>query len=41
VAADIPPPAGRDLPFASLDDIDGIAELVLRYAMDLDAFRNG
>jgi molybdopterin-guanine dinucleotide biosynthesis adapter protein len=40
VAADIPPPAGRDLPFASLDDVDGIAELVLRYAMDLDAFRN-
>jgi molybdopterin-guanine dinucleotide biosynthesis adapter protein len=39
VAADAPPP-DRDLPFASLDDIDGIAELVLRLAVDLDAFRN-
>jgi molybdopterin-guanine dinucleotide biosynthesis adapter protein len=41
VAADVPPPPpGGDLPFTSLDDIDGIAELVLRFAVDLDAFRN-
>jgi molybdopterin-guanine dinucleotide biosynthesis adapter protein len=40
VAADVPLPAtGRDLPFAALDDIAGIADLVLRHAAPIEAFR--
>jgi molybdopterin-guanine dinucleotide biosynthesis protein B len=34
VAADVPPPpvAGRALPWVGLDDVEGVAELVLRFA---------
>jgi molybdopterin-guanine dinucleotide biosynthesis protein B len=40
VAADVPPPpTGRGLPFAALDDIAGIADLVLRHAAGIEAFR--
>lgn len=38
VAADAVPPTA-DLPFAPLDDTAAVAELVLRHAADLDAFR--
>ena len=40
VAADTPPP-GSGLPFASLDDIAAIADLVLRHAADVEAFGKG
>ena len=40
VAADVPPPGGA-LPFASLDDVDGIAELALRHAADVDTLLRG
>ena len=41
VAADVRPPpgAGGDLPFASLDDVDAIADLALRHAAGIEAFR--
>ena len=38
VAADAPPQGG-DIPFVSLDDTAGIADLVLRHAVDIEAFR--
>lgn len=38
VASDAPPPDGR-LPFASLDDVAGIADLALRHAAEIGAFR--
>jgi molybdopterin-guanine dinucleotide biosynthesis adapter protein len=37
VASDVPPPA--DLPWIPLDDIGGIADLVLRHAVDITAYR--
>jgi molybdopterin-guanine dinucleotide biosynthesis protein B len=41
VAADVPPPSGGELPFASLDDTDGVAELVLRHAADVGTLWKG
>jgi molybdopterin-guanine dinucleotide biosynthesis adapter protein len=38
VAADLRPPRA-DLPWVPLDDAEGIADLVLRYAVDIAAFR--
>jgi len=37
IAADIAPPAGR-LPYAHLDDITAVADLVLRYAAPVEEF---
>jgi molybdopterin-guanine dinucleotide biosynthesis adapter protein len=42
VAADAPPPPpGRGLPFAALDDTAAVAELVLRHAADVEALGMG
>lgn len=41
VAADTSPPPGGGLPFAPLDDTAAVADLVLRHAADIDAFRKG
>ncbi len=41
VAADISPPPGSGLPFAPVDDTAAVADLVLRHAADIDAFRKG
>ena len=42
VASDVIPPPGAGLPFASLDDIEGVAELALRHAADAaDVFGEG
>jgi molybdopterin-guanine dinucleotide biosynthesis protein B len=39
VAADVRPP-GDGIPFAPLDDTAGVADLVLRHAADIEAFRH-
>ena len=42
VASDVSPPPGAGLPFAPLDDIEGVAELALRHAADAaDVFGEG
>jgi molybdopterin-guanine dinucleotide biosynthesis protein B len=41
VAADVPPPPGRGLPFAALDDVAGVADLALRHAADVEALGQG
>ena len=40
MAADVPPPGGG-LPFVALDDIAGVADLVLRHAVDVGALGKG
>jgi molybdopterin-guanine dinucleotide biosynthesis protein B len=37
LAADVPPPGrGRALPWVGLDDVEGVAELVLRFAVGVE-----
>lgn len=36
IASDVPPPPGADLPWAHLDDVERVADLVLEFAVPAD-----